>query len=277
MKNKKRFINNPFSISIEQAPNGFSMPEAHIHNDYEIYILISGRRTVLIDEKTYVTSPGDAVFFPPNVAHRSTGTVCYEGICIHFSESYLKKYYTKEALHILLECFSESVISLNSEQLLKMHDYAINFDKDNLHNFLVLGNILQTFCTNIEKNYPPDYINPADKTNSLTCKEKIMCYINENYTTISSVSDIASQFGVTEGYVYKTVKSATQNTPKEYINNLRMSAATRYLSVDSSCTIKKISEYCGYSSYEYFCRVFKSKYGVSPTEYRKLAEPCQSR
>ena len=54
-----------------------------------------------------------------------------------------------------------------------------------------------------------------------------------------------------------------------YLKGKRLSRA-EYLLVHTRMNINEISESCGFSDANYFFRQFKSRYHVSPTQYRKL-------
>jgi two-component system response regulator YesN len=57
-------------------------------------------------------------------------------------------------------------------------------------------------------------------------------------------------------------------SPKQYIQGERIKLAQKLL-LGSTYSVSEITERCGYLSESTFCRVFKQKNGVTPTEYRK--------
>jgi two-component system response regulator YesN len=57
----------------------------------------------------------------------------------------------------------------------------------------------------------------------------------------------------------------------DYIAKKRIEKAQQYL-MDTSLRIYEISDKIGYSSPEYFCRVFKKITGMSPRQYRELSK-----
>ena len=54
----------------------------------------------------------------------------------------------------------------------------------------------------------------------------------------------------------------------QYIQYCRLEYAKKLLK-NTEDTIAQISEQCGISDFNYFSRLFKRQYGVSPREYRK--------
>ena len=61
-----------------------------------------------------------------------------------------------------------------------------------------------------------------------------------------------------------------------YINNLRLEYATKLMSEQPDAPIKAIAMDSGFNSIRTFYRLFQSKYGVSPTQYkmRYATEHC---
>lgn len=70
-------------------------------------------------------------------------------------------------------------------------------------------------------------------------------------------------------YHFCRVFSAAMGIPvKEYIRKRRVSESVRMINT-TSLTLKEIAYYCGFNSQENYIRVFKSAFGISPTEYKK--------
>ena len=64
-------------------------------------------------------------------------------------------------------------------------------------------------------------------------------------------------------------KEATGKNFKEYVLDKRMEYAQELLKT-TTMKIAEISGMAGFESAEYFSSVFKSRYGMTPTRYRKL-------
>ena len=88
MADKRTFVYENFEMSYEETKKGWSMPYSHHHTHYEIYILLSGERTVTIGNTTHLVKEGFACLFESNISHRSEGNTDYSGLCIHFSKQY---------------------------------------------------------------------------------------------------------------------------------------------------------------------------------------------
>ena len=102
---------------------------------------------------------------------------------------------------------------------------------------------------------------------------KVMEHIQLNYSqalTLEALSRVAS---LSPSYLTKAFKKETGMTLFQYIAQLRCRQAARMLR-DSRASIQDISGYVGYEDNNYFVKVFRRQYGVTPSEYRRDKAPC---
>ena len=57
----------------------------------------------------------------------------------------------------------------------------------------------------------------------------------------------------------------------EYLRALKIDEARRMLDTHPELTIEGVAYTCGFNIPSTFYRLFRRQYGISPTEYRKLA------
>ena len=79
---------------------------------------------------------------------------------------------------------------------------------------------------------------------------------------------LAEKCGISEVYFRRLFTEQYKVTPKQYIIDLRINKAKQLLT-DGIFKIGAISESCGFSNPYHFCRVFKEKTGLTPTEFMK--------
>lgn len=118
--------------------------------------------------------------------------------------------------------------------------------------------------------------------NKHTCNSKLTSninwainYIKENY----NMTDINLQFMADKCYVSpscltRALQQKLGLSFSEYLTEVRLSAAMELLNSNyPNLSINEVARKVGYSSQHYFSRIFKSKTGFSPTEYRE----CRAR
>lgn len=94
-------------------------------------------------------------------------------------------------------------------------------------------------------------------------------YIESNYQNPKlSNSELAEKCNISEVYFRKIFTETYKTTPKQFIVDIRINKAKQLLS-DGFLNIGAVAEECGFSNQFHFCRLFKEKTGVTPTEYIK--------
>lgn len=83
-----------------------------------------------------------------------------------------------------------------------------------------------------------------------------------------NVDDICKIIGISRVQLYRKVKALLGCSITEYILNRRLKKA-KYLLNNENYTISEITYMVGFSNPNYFSTVFKNKYGVTPSEFKK--------
>ena len=92
-------------------------------------------------------------------------------------------------------------------------------------------------------------------------------FIAQNYAKNITVSDMADIMNMSESNLYAVFQKNLMISPLRYLNDYRLSVAAEKL-IHSSESIKSIAESVGVSDQFYFSKIFKTKYSVSPQQYR---------
>lgn len=84
---------------------------------------------------------------------------------------------------------------------------------------------------------------------------------NENLT----IEDLAKTATMSRSQLYRKIKALLNQTPSEFIRNIRLKAAKQFLEQRKG-NVTDITFMVGFSSPSYFSTQFKKKYGVKPSE-----------
>lgn len=94
-------------------------------------------------------------------------------------------------------------------------------------------------------------------------------YLENNYNNPNLTNaELAKQCNISEVYFRKIFRDHYKTTPKQYVVNIRINKA-KLLLAENSLKINAVAESCGFSNQYHFCRVFKERTGLTPTEYIK--------
>ena len=93
----------------------------------------------------------------------------------------------------------------------------------------------------------------------------IDAHIHENDL---SIDQIAKEMGYGRTKFYEKMTSMVGSSPKEYIRKKRIEKAAQLLK-EETVTIAEVSYQVGMGTPQYLTRVFKSYYGMTPSQYQK--------
>jgi len=83
-----------------------------------------------------------------------------------------------------------------------------------------------------------------------------------------SVDQLASEARLSTDYFSQLFLRTFGKSPKKYILEVRMNQAKSLLE-SSDLSAKEIARLLGYKDADFFCRQFKLKLGMTPTQYRR--------
>ncbi len=93
-------------------------------------------------------------------------------------------------------------------------------------------------------------------------------YITENIKQELSVDELCNKFRISKNVLYQISHKFFNTTIKDYVTRKRLDLAKNLLT-NTQLSVSEISLKCGFTDYNYFIRVFKSKIGHTPLAYRK--------
>lgn len=105
------------------------------------------------------------------------------------------------------------------------------------------------------------------RTMSWIVFEEVSEYIQRNYAHIT-IQELADTFHFQEDYFNRLIKNNTGLTYSAYVQQIRLERAEQLLT-DTQKSVEEISEIVGYHNKGYFYKIFREKYGTTPSRYRK--------
>jgi len=89
--------------------------------------------------------------------------------------------------------------------------------------------------------------------------------LNDSFT----VEQCAALMNLSYPVFYKRVKTAMDLTPVELVRQMRIQKAQQLLTDQQTLSVAEIAYACGFTTPQYFNRVFKEQTGFTPAEYRR--------
>ncbi len=188
-----------------------------------------------------------------------------------FLELYVSELISSELpLDKLKNAFFELIVTANN----KTKEIVKAFSSDSFDNSFSL--LSSENDTNLIKEFLQKFllectaaIQSERKTEIHPVVKKVCDYLDKNLSQDISLEDAADYAGVSSFYLSKLFKEEKGETFINFISDKRLEKA-RQLLADTELSIKEITAEVGYNDQNYFSRIFKNKYGLSPKEYRKV-------
>lgn len=117
------------------------------------------------------------------------------------------------------------------------------------------------------KTQSPFIMFQGQKTHEDESIKQAQEFIETNVGERISVEDLALKYAIGRRHFERRFKKATNNTPVEYIQRVKMEAAKKFLE-NSSKNVTEVMYEVGYTDIKAFRTVFKKITGISPMAYR---------
>lgn len=134
-----------------------------------------------------------------------------------------------------------------------------------LHEIESLAEI-DTWMTGIINEYIR-FVNEGHNEQILKSVQEVLQYIEEHFHEDIGLEMVAEKVDLSPNYLSTIFKQTTGSSFVDYLTELRMKHAKEKLK-DLSLSVYEIAEVIGYSSSQYFSRVFKKHTGMTPSAYR---------
>lgn len=123
----------------------------------------------------------------------------------------------------------------------------------------LIGEMIRGYCRLVHTHAGHHYAATVQKT---------LTYIDANLSGDLSLRELARLMQVSAGYLSTLFHKETGHTLAEYINVQRMKAALHLLA-KTRLQIQTVAQLSGFSDPNYFGKLFKRYYGVTPGQYRR--------
>lgn len=254
----------------------FNCIEWHWHSELEFVYVESGIVTFWIGEKQFTLSEGNGVFINSKVLHRfysPAEAVIPNFVCMPFfiaaQDSFIYHKYILPVISSLSFQIFYAKISWQAKAL-SIIKQIIAVQNCTSSRELATSSLLQMLWLEIYENadikYTKDHTN--DSASSQARLQLMMQYIHQNYMHDISLDAIAGHAKISKSTVLNLFRKYLHIAPINYLINYRLNEAARLLS-NTEKKINTISDETGFNNVDYFCRLFKKHYHLTPTEYRK--------
>ena len=253
----------------------------HTHNFTEMVIILGGQAVHLIDASEYPLKTGDVFIISGRIAHGFRDCRDLSLYNIMFNDEILASAYQElknlagfQSLFVLEPFFRRqhefrSRLVLDAEGLLHVrhmiHLMQDEYDHHPEDQGIVLKMHFLSLVASLSRHYSG--INSPLARNLFYLAETV-ANIESHYTQPIRIADLARQAHLSERHFTRIFTLNYLASPIEYILRLRLQHARRLLA-NSDQTLTRIAADCGFYDLSAFSRMFKSRFSMTPSEYRR--------
>ncbi len=249
----------------------------HHHDFYEIYYFLGGDVSYLIEGKKYKLNIGDILLINPLQLHQpitNAGAV-YERVVLWIDRGYLASLgdentdfcaFFQDAGKNDVNILHTNIINQGRIADLLGYLNRETHSEDFGHDRYAEGVLLQLLCE-IKRMIPnrsatqmPVSIDPPSLVNRITS------YINNHYNEDISLDSLAKKYFVSKYYLSHEFSEQIGIGVYKYLTLKRLSIAKELLA--DGVSAGEVARKCGFHNYPTFYRIFKSEYGISPSNFK---------
>lgn len=272
-------------IAVEHMvrPAAYNMRCNHFHPQYEIYLLLHGKRQIIYENQAYFLEEGNLALIDSGRIHMTlslpdSSNLYYERIILYINKEKIDEY---DRIFPELKMGSyfkqhEGIYTLSSEernqimQMFEIIEQELDGEQDKSRILIDLAII--RFFINFWRLNKPAALSPGrferQSKGKFSIAHEVSEYISAHFCEQIPLEKLAKKFGVSESYLSRSFKDVVGVGIREYVNILRIRKAQEMLD-DSKLSVLEIAEAVGFDSANYFGRVFQNHLAISPSQYRK--------
>jgi AraC-like DNA-binding protein len=271
-----------FQISLRHLPSDYEMPSMEVAADhYSILFLINGDRRIITPTMTFTIHPGNVSCMAPLVYHRTVPVSQreYESILIKFSPKFVEPLNEAIGSHVINSLYEyppksfsakdQEYIFLRAKELLAAYEEAdANFEEDAYSRFKVQNMFFNLLLAIYEKGIVDEQYSSMHNAPLTEPIMDAVYFMEKNYKENIKIEDVASVSGYSVSYFSRLFNAQLGMAFSDYLCNTRLKHVQyKLLTTDKSVT--DISLECGFSYPGNMTNAFKSKFGMTPLQFRK--------
>lgn len=271
----------PLSYYYCLLPEDFSILPMHWHEEMEMTYITKGCCLYEIELESYLLEEGDLLFIQPCHLHtiKYTGTVPAVTQSFVFQLGMLQSFQTDaSSIKFFMplthnEVYMKRIIKPEDIQYqpLKRAFFELTdtYEKKPFgYELKIKALLFHIFYLLFSNGYIHKKKELSLKQSATEKIKMVLTHIQTNYARPLSVAELAAVCDFSEYHFMRFFKKHVGITCIEYINNYRLDVASRMLE-KSDIPVLNIALDVGFTNISYFNKLFKQKFQVTPSVYRK--------
>lgn len=221
---------------------------------HRIYYVYDGEATLILNNSKHILKPGYMYLLP---AFSLVETICVDHLYHYYVHFSLHHHDIIDLFTIYNPCIE---IPVNTDIRQTFELLEANYKADTLYSNMIS-------FSSLYKLLAPFFENCSLPSPEVMRFEPVLNYIDNNLDTKLTNETLAKLLDLDPVYFSNLFSKTFSCPPSQYIIKKRLDKAQTLLHT-TDYKINKISELLGFDTNMYFSKLFKSKVGVTPSDYR---------
>ena len=272
----------PYNTYICSIPLDFPRVPLHWHDEIELIYIKTGVGSITVDFQQYKVKGPTLVLILPGQLHSieqlEEYSMEYENIIFHpsmlvskqidvtateFLQPLTARKITVPTVFTPVYPYYKDVIApidaCDEICKTKPQGYEL-FIKSQLYQFFF---ILSNRCRNLS--------NTKENRKTLDKMKIVLKYIENNYMHRITIADVSASIEFSESHFMRYFKETMGTSFVDYLRDYRLTMASRLLTTSDSAILDIAAE-VGFDNLSYFNRVFKQRYHMTPSQFRRESQ-----
>jgi AraC-like DNA-binding protein len=279
MKNIIREItpltNEDFFVVLYHPNAKFDFP-THYHPEYEINYVENAKGKRIVGESMNEYDGVDLVITGPNIYHSWQSETGGAGlvVTIQFQKELLPASFQNKNLFLpikeMLERSNRGIVFSKETIALLAPRIKMLMNENGFNSYLEFMSILHDMAISDNQKVLCSQTFSPELDMFKSRRIKLVCdYINKNYQDKIMIEVLANLIGMTNSSFCHFFKKRTHKSFVDYLNEVRIGHASVQM-IETTKTISEVCYNCGFNNISNFNRIFRSKKGLTPSEFRKF-------
>lgn len=257
----------PFKLFMFEGKNGRYYRDKHWHRSVEIFALYEGTLDFYINEENHPLTPGEFMLVNSNEIHSVDAPGTNLTIVLQIPLKTFEEYFTGEQFIRFThepKTQDKEVMELIRQMYEAYQSKACGYEMKVRGLYYTLLHLLVTKYRELDVS--PDMLKQNQKLRRLST---ITAYLKDNYTAELSLENLAKIFGYSPAYLSRMFQKYAGINYKSYLQNIRVECAYKELA-NTEHTISEVALNNGFPNSKALTKAFEKKYGLLPSEFRKI-------
>ena len=254
----------------------------HFHSEYQLFVVLKGRGTRFVGDRTTSFKEGDMVLTGPNLPHLWKNDKAYHtssnglethGIVIYFPDNFLNNSVFEleelEGIAKLLQLSNRGIEVMGETNLRITQLMQELLELKGLARLQQLLHLLDVLAQSQDYQLITDagYLN-TNKESEKDRMGQVYEYVMQHYSSKITIQEVAQICNLSVSAFSRYFKSRVNKPFSNFLTEVRISHACKLLH-ESDQNISEIAFSCGFYTLSNFNKLFRERLYKSPKEYRK--------